>query len=231
MIFPFFFFFWKFEKPRTVICNKCSGEGVKPEAKVNKCSVCGGTGAVIKRQQMGHITYERQVQCSACNGHGIQLKESDKCPRCKGQGLVKENSKIKVVIPKGIAEGDYVVAKGYANELQGYETGDLYCFIQAQPHPFFRRKDVVHLEIDVKISLLESLTGFKRKIKHINGQEITIRRNEVTAHGHVLEYAGSGMPIRDSDKMGNLYVNIHVQFPEKLSKDQLSGFVYFFLFH
>jgi DnaJ-class molecular chaperone len=50
------------------------------------------------------------------------------------------------------------------------------------PWQVFDRKGV-HLYTKLTITLLEALTGFTRTIKHLDGHEVTVERQEVSQPG------------------------------------------------
>lgn len=136
---------------------------------------------------MGRMQFEQKIECPVCHGQGFPIHASDKCKKCQGQKMNREKSSITIQLPKGLEEGNYVIANNYADEYPFSDTGDLYVEVTSAPHSFFKRVENVHLEFTAEISLLESLTGFKRKVKHISGELITVRReDEITPHGNFI---------------------------------------------
>ena len=150
---------------------------------MKQCSECGGQGVIRRNQKMGHITYQQRVECPSCQGSGFAISQKDKCPYCSGGGRKRVTETINMVIPKGLSEGGRVIIPEKADEIPGVRTGDLVCFPLIDPHPFFTRVDNIDLEFTAEISLLEALTGFKRKVKLLSGEILTIRREDVTPHG------------------------------------------------
>ncbi len=64
--------------------------------------------------------------------------------------------------------------------------------------------------MDVKLSLIESLGGFKINVNHLNGHKITIesKKNQIIKHKDVLKVPDLGMPIKgETFSHGDLYLN------------------------
>jgi DnaJ-class molecular chaperone len=80
-----------------------------------------------------------QSPCSRCNGKGKIIKTP--CPTCSGQGRVQKNKKIRLDIPEGIDNGQYLQKRGFGNVgANGGPYGDLLIGIRIKPHELFRRK-------------------------------------------------------------------------------------------
>jgi len=133
---------------------------------------------------------------------------------------VRSQKNVEVPLPKGVREGEAVVLAGeFDSGISGLPPGDGIFVIRQVPHPRFERSGD-DLILDMKISLIEALTGFQRPVKHLDGRIIwvTTRAGEVTKSGHIAMVSDAGMPIRGhpDNKMGRLYVRFTVEFPEKL---------------
>ena len=64
------------------------------------------------------------------------------------------------------------------------------------------------------ISLLESLVGFSKQIRHLDGHSVTVARADVTKPGLVMAIDREGMPIHEQADFGNLLVEFTVKFPK-----------------
>ena len=85
-------------------------------------------------------------------------------------------------------------------------------------HPVFRRAGA-DLTASMDITLAESLCGFSRVVvKHLDGRGISINHSQpkggVLKPSQVIKVPGEGMPYKKSDMKGDLYLVVHVQFPE-----------------
>ena len=74
-----------------------------------------------------------------------------------------------------------------------------------------------------EIGLKEALLGFQKEITHFDGRKVPHGSGAVLQYGHVRKLPGEGMPKYDGSGKGDLYVKYLVQFPEKLSKQQIAA--------
>ena len=63
------------EYSRRIICKKCKGTGSANPAANSKCGGCGGRGAKLVAQRMGHIMLQTQQTCPDCKGEGQVIKD------------------------------------------------------------------------------------------------------------------------------------------------------------
>jgi DnaJ-related protein SCJ1 len=66
---------------------------------------------------------------------------------------------------------------------------------------------------EVKVWLTKAILGFKKVIKHLDGHEVVIERDEITQPGYIEIIEEEGMPILGSDAKGKLYVTFKVNIP------------------
>ena len=115
-------------------------------------------------------------------------------------------------------EGDRIVLEGEADQVPDQEPGDIVFNLVEVEHETFRRAGA-DLSARIEITLAESLCGFSRiVVKHLDGRGIHINHRQpkgrVLKPGQVLKVAGEGMPHKKSDLKGDLYLVVHVKFPE-----------------
>jgi DnaJ-related protein SCJ1 len=73
----------------------------------------------------------------------------------------------------------------------------------------------------MQISLKESLLGFKKIIKHLDGHEVLIEQKGVTQPNYTKIIMGEGMPLReDSSEFGELHIKFLVRLPTKILPNQ-----------
>ncbi len=112
--------------------------------------------------------------------------------------------------------GDRIVLEGEADQVPDQEPGDIVFTLKEEPHDVFTRAGA-DLQATIEISLAEALGGVDRVVlKHLDGRGIHIRqpRGRILRPHQVLKVPGEGMPFKKSDARGNLYLVIHVEFPE-----------------
>ena len=54
----------------------------------------------------------------------------------------------------------------------------------------------------------------------MDGKVIRVPIDEIMSPGSVKIFQGQGMPIEGTDRRGNLYIKVDMQFPKNLTKDQ-----------
>ena len=80
---------------------------------------------------------------------------------------------------------------------------------------------LIELVATVKISLLESLCGWNKIIRTIDGKKINIERSDVTPPSWSQSYAGLGMPLDGmAGKRSDMIVKVDVEYPESISPYQ-----------
>ncbi len=195
-------------------CDVCNGNGAKKGTSPETCPTCQGSGRV--RATQGFFTVERT--CSTCGGMGKIIK--DPCDNCHGQGRVKKTKTLKVSIPAGIDEGRRIRLSGEGEAgIQGGPAGDLYVEIMIKPHRFFRR-DGADLRTRVPISFTTAALGGAFEVPTIEGGKAEVKIPAGTQNGQQFRLKGKGMSILRSQSRGDLYVDIFVETPVKLSKKQ-----------
>ena len=116
-------------------------------------------------------------------------------------------------------DGEQIKFDGFGDEKPDHETGDVIFTIKTQPHERFTRK-WDDLRTSLHINLKESLIGFEKYITHLDGHKVKVSRKGVTAHGSVITIEQEGMPIKFRESRGKLLVEIIVDFPKELNKQQ-----------
>jgi DnaJ-class molecular chaperone len=215
-------------------CKECNGMGTE-DGNEHNCKDCGGTGVEIKIRQMGNMIQQMQQICTKCHGSGADIRVG-KCVKCNGKKLVKEQAEINIKIPKGAYHGIVIGIRNEGNEIPPQDRNNaninqtrsnVHVKVKEKKHEFYERnftiknhQEISHpkdLKINLKISLVESLTGFTRDIKLINGKQTTIVHDKIVKHGDVLVIPNMGMPVIDNGLvMGHLYIVFEVEYPEDL---------------
>jgi molecular chaperone DnaJ len=198
-------------------CPTCKGSGAKAGTKPAQCSACKGAGQVRKTQRtiLGNIT--QVVACPTCRGSGEMI--SSPCGECRGDGRVKKTHKVKIKIPPGIDSGYRLRVAGAGDAgRKGSPPGDLYIFIQVEPHPRFNR-DGENLYHRTKISFIQAILGDEISVPTIDGEAI-LKIPPGTQPNTNFRIKGKGMPYLERTERGNLYVLVEIEIPGKLSKGQ-----------
>jgi molecular chaperone DnaJ len=200
--------------PSSITCETCSGTGAKPGTQPTTCNTCGGAGRV--RASQGFFSVERA--CPTCNGRGQIIK--DPCGKCSGQGKVTQERSLSVNIPAGIEDGTRIRLTGEGEAgVRGGPQGDLYIFISIKAHAFFQR-DGADLYCKVPISMTTAALGGQFEVATLDGTQTRVKVPEGTEYGKQFRLKGKGMPVLRQTVMGDLYIQIDIETPQKLTHRQ-----------
>ena len=200
--------------PTSITCDVCTGTGAKPGTKPTTCSTCQGSGRV--RAAQGFFSIERT--CPTCHGRGQII--TDPCVKCHGQGRITEERSLSVNIPAGIEDGTRIRLSGEGEAgLRGGPSGDLYIFLSVKPHEFYQR-DGADLYCSVPISMTTAALGGKFDVATLDGTKSRVSVPEGTQAGKQFRLKGKGMPVLRASQVGDLYIQIGIETPQKLTKRQ-----------
>ncbi|WP_454599363.1 molecular chaperone DnaJ [Qipengyuania sp. SM2507] len=195
-------------------CDDCHGSGARPGTRARACNLCQGHGKV--RAKQGFFVVERP--CPNCHGRGEVI--TDPCRTCRGEGRVDTPQTLDVEIPPGVDTGTRIrlSGKGEAGP-QGAPPGDLYIFVHIAPHAIFQREGTT-LATRVPISFTQAALGGEIEILDLAGEAVTLSIPTGIQSGKQLRQRGAGMPVLQGRGRGDLVVEIAVETPTKLTKEQ-----------
>lgn len=198
---------------RSETCTDCKGTGAAKGRQPITCTQCNGHGQ--QRFQQGFFSVART--CSVCGGTGTMIV--DPCTTCRGETRVQSEHKILVKVPAGVEQETRIryQGEGEAGKFAG-PAGDLYVVLNIKPHRFFER-DGDDLHCVMPISFPQAALGTELEIQTLEGPE-TIKVPEGTQSGKEFRLRGKGVPHLNERGKGDLIVEIRVQTPSKLSKQQ-----------
>lgn len=197
--------------PTSVACEPCSGTGAKPGSKPRQCQTCGGYGRV--RASQGFFSIERT--CPTCHGRGEII--DDPCTACRGAGRVTRERTLSVNIPAGVEDGTRIRLAGEGEAgLRGGPSGDLYIFLSVKPHPLFQR-DGADLFCRVPVSFVTAALGGEFEVAGLDGKSAMVKVPEGTQTGKQFRLKGRGMPVLRSRDVGDLYIQVAIETPQKLT--------------
>lgn len=195
------------------LCDTCKGSGSANGKAPATCRTCGGRGQV--RYQQGFFSIART--CPGCQGAGSVI--SDPCTKCRGEGRTVQQKTIDAKIPAGVEDGTRIRFAGVGEAgVHGGPAGDLYVVLHVKEHPFFERQGN-DLYCTVPISFTQSALGAEIQVPTLEGEQL-LKIPEGTQSGTTLKLRNKGVPALNSHGKGDLFVEVHVQTPTKLSKRQ-----------
>jgi molecular chaperone DnaJ len=175
--------------------------------------MCNGSGQVTRTQ--GFFTV--RTTCHRCHGAGQTIAHP--CPECSGDGRVSVKKKVAVKIPAGVDVGSRLRLTGEGEPgAFGGPPGDLYVFINVEPHEFFERNnnDVI---CRIPISFVQAALGTSIKVPTLTGEKkVDVKKG--TQPGDLLRLRGEGIPSLRYGNRGDLIVQWIIRTPTNLSKKQ-----------
>jgi molecular chaperone DnaJ len=203
---------------KNVKCSRCQGTGAEPNTKINECFTCRGTGRVQQMKKTIFGTFTQVTICPECKGEGS--KPETPCNVCHGEGRHKKEEKISLTIPAGVDNEQIIKVKRKGDAgRRGGEEGDLYVRIFIKPHPLFERKgdDLYLTQI---ISFSQASLGADIKITTLEGDRLILKVPAGTISGDILKISKRGIPHFSGLGRGNLFVQLNIETPKKLTKKQ-----------
>lgn len=196
-------------------CSSCNGTGAKGGTAYKTCEKCGGSGQIQYTSGNGFFRSVQVRACDECKGTGKKIIEP--CKECNGKGYNRTTTKIVLEIPAGADTGSYIRKAGFGQASEnGGPAGDLIVVMKVEPSKIFKRKNF-DLYVLVPISFKTAVLGGKVKVPLIDDTlDYTIP--EGTQSGKVFFVRGKG--IKTSRGIGDLYIEVVVEVPTKLSREQ-----------
>jgi molecular chaperone DnaJ len=202
---------------RSVVCDRCLGNGAEPGTAPVACRSCGGTGQLQQMRRSIFGAVMTSSPCPTCGGAGQEIL--DRCEACFGEGRRREPTTIPVDVPAGVADGMElrIAGAGHAGRGGG-PAGDLYVAIHVEPSlAFDRRGQDLFTVLDVPLTTV--VLGGEVRIEALDEQE-RIRIEPGTESGTIVRLKGKGIPNVNRRGRGDLFVTIHVVTPTHLSKEE-----------
>jgi molecular chaperone DnaJ len=195
-------------------CEECNGSGAEGGAEPQTCPTCSGMGKV--RAQQGFFTVERT--CPTCSGAGQIVKNP--CKGCAGAGRVQREKTLSVNIPAGVETGTRIRLSGEGEAgLRGGPSGDLYIFIEVAEHSIFQR-DGLDLFCRVPVSMVTASLGGEIEVPTIDGGRSRVKVPEGSQSGRQMRLRSKGMPALRGTGQGEMYIELAVETPVKLTGKQ-----------
>ena len=195
-------------------CDHCKGSGSTGGKGPATCATCGGRGQVRYQQAMFSIART----CPSCQGLGRVI--SDPCSKCKGEARVIKEHVVEVSVPAGVEDGTRIRYQEQGDTgPNGGPAGDLYIVLHVKPHPFFEREGK-DLHCSMPISFSQAAMGAEIIIPTLDGGEHKLKIPEGTQSGTTFRVRGKGVPALQSSGKGDMFVQVRVQTPGRLTKRQ-----------
>lgn len=182
-------------------CQPCNGDGGDRQV----CNICMGRGSIRQQFGTGIFTQIVETPCRSCSSTGYIVYNP--CHSCNGQGTKEKIDNIRINIPKGVDDGDFlrVAGKGDYNRIS-MNMGDLIIKIQMVRKDGFE-KNGNHLIYTTDISPLEMILNQHVDIPHPSGNIKIVLPPNVSSE-KPLRLKGKGYNIQNN--LGDMYVKLNV---------------------
>ncbi len=198
---------------KQVTCTVCNGTGSKNGA-TEACATCHGTGEVRQVSKTMFGQFVNIAVCPTCGGEGRVIKE--RCTSCYGEGIKLGEVTVKVTVPSGVEDGNYITLRGQGNAgPRGGAAGDLIVVLEEIPHELFSRNgnDVIYT---LAVSFADLVLGTKVEVPTLDGAvKLTIPPS--TQPETMLRIPGQGISHLKGSGKGDQYVKVNVYVPKEVS--------------
>ena len=195
-------------------CSACGGSGGRGPGGKTTCPTCHGAGETrhVTRSVFGQFV--NIGRCQQCNGEGSII--GNPCPVCNTEGRTQGEETVKVTIPAGVADGNYLTLRGQGNAgRRGAPPGDLIIIIEEEKHPHFIR-DGNNIVYDLLISFPEAALGTEIEVPTLTGRS-RLKIEPGTQAGKVLRMRDKGIPQLSAYGRGDQLVRIQIWVPSRLN--------------
>ena len=218
------------------------GKDIRIKLKISYDEIAKGVEKKIKIKRSVVADGAELITCPTCKGQGQvttvqntilgQMRSASVCPHCEGSGkrignrppgsgpdgMIKKEETIRVKVPAGVEEGNYMTLNGQGNEDISGNPGDLIVVFEELDHKFFIR-DSEHVLLELKISYPIAVQGGKVEIPTVDGKSVGLKIPGGIQSGKVLRMRGKGFPRLRSKSRGDQLVKIQIDTPKKLSRN------------
>ena len=140
----------------------------------------------------------------------VDLKDVIKGKTINGKYILHSGREevAQIVIPAGIQTGQTITFSGLGdNSITSIPRGNLHVKITVLADKNFKR-DGNHLRTSVTINLLEFIFGTEVNLNVLNGSNVKIKIPAGTNPGVILSIPNYGLPELNTNRVGNLYVEV-----------------------
>ncbi len=197
-----------------ISCRKCNGSGAESSEDFMTCGTCNGVGQVRQVSNTMFGQFVNVQTCPTCYGEGRVIK--NKCTSCGGEGRVKGEETVKVKIPSGVSNGNYITLRGQGNAgIRGGEPGNLLVIIEEAENDTFRREgdDIFY---DLQLSVADAILGTEVEVPTLKGKA-KLKVEAGTQPGKLLRMKGKGIIGLNTKSPGDQFVEVHVYIPTNLT--------------
>lgn len=195
-------------------CSECDGTGAETESDFETCSTCNGMGEVRQVSKTMFGQFVNVQPCPNCRGEGRIIK--NKCSTCHGEGRKRGEEKVKMNIPSGVSNGNYITLRRQGNAgVRGGEPGDLIVLIEEKNHEHFER-DGNDIYYDLLLSIPDAVLGTDVEVPTLKGKA-KVKVEPGTQPGKLLRMKDRGIQGLNNSGRGDQFIKVNMYVPKDLS--------------
>ena len=215
--------------------RKRKAENLKISIPLTYEEIFEGTSKKIKIKRWEKSSSTSSQKCSNCSGSGEvrsvqrsmlgQIVNVQVCANCKGIGYIggrdKKTATIKVKIPAGVSDGNYMTLEGEGNHSVSGDNdlnGDLIIYFEEKQHSLFVRSES-DLYLECVINYTDAVLGTEIKVPTLNGK-VKFKIPAGIKNGQILRLKNKGFKeVNGYGGRGDQYIKINIDIPLNISKD------------
>jgi molecular chaperone DnaJ len=198
-------------------CTTCNGTGAKSSAAFKTCSVCNGSGEIRQVSRSIFGQFVNIAPCNNCGGSGRIISEP--CLTCRGDGRIQDESTIKINVPAGVMDGNYMTLRGEGNSgKNGGAPGDIIVIFEELPHEYFTR-DGDNVIYELFISFPDAILGTEVEVPTLNGKA-KLKIDPGTQAGKFLKMREKGIQHLNSHGAGDQLVKVNIHIPKNVTQKE-----------
>ncbi len=200
-----------------VSCDRCAGKGAEPGSEATRCTTCAGSGEVRRAQRSFFGQVISVSPCPTCAGEGTVI--SSPCRKCRGEGRVRQDEKIEIHVPAGVATGQYMTMRGAGNVgPRGGGRGDILIVFEVEEDARFER-DGEDLYCEVLVTYPQLVFGGDVEVPTVTSS-VTLHVPARTESGQVFHLRGRGLPRVNASGVGDLHIRLQLHTPDTLIEEE-----------
>jgi molecular chaperone DnaJ len=200
-----------------VSCDRCGGKGAEPGTEAARCATCAGAGEVRRAQRSFFGQVISVTPCPTCAGEGTMI--TSPCRKCRGEGRVRQEEKITIRVPAGVATGQYMTMRGAGNVgPRGGARGDILIVFEVEEDPRFER-DGEDLYCEVLVTYPQLVLGADVEVPTVSSS-VTLHVPLRTESGQVFHLKGRGLPRVNASGLGDLHIRLQLHTPDTMIEEE-----------
>ena len=209
--------------------NSYDGGDLKITIGLTLEEIYEGTSKTIKIKRW-EKTNEEPIQCSKCSGTGEiryvqksflgQVVNVQPCSHCSGIGYSggreKRTAQIKINIPTGVSEGNYMTLDGEGDRsIKGGRNGDLVIYFKEINHELYSRFNN-DIYIDCLIEYPDAVMGTQIKVPTLSGF-VKMKIPPGISNSQLLRLKNKGIAELNRHRAGDQYIRVNINTPKKIN--------------